>query len=220
VTHTCVNWPQQFYVSCSAGEKPIIILHMLLNLGIESSLCFTSSVQATHRYEALFFFQHFSTLLLCFMFMNRLYLLLQHFPVKIAEFSGSLKPKERAQIIQNFKEGKIKMIICSDVMARGLDIEEVQNVINYDSPKFVRTYVHRCGRTARAGRPGTAFSLVKTEQLHRFQQEILQKIHPNNVTPFEIEQQKIQAFIPDYETALEKLRQAVEQEKIAANIKA
>lgn len=50
-------------------------------------------------------------------------------------------------------------------MARGLDLSGVQNVINYDIPPYVKTYVHRCGRTARAGREGNAYTLIKLEQV-------------------------------------------------------
>ena len=52
-------------------------------------------------------------------------------------------------------------IVCSDAAARGLDIDDVDTVINYDVPPYVRTYVHRVGRTARAGRTGQTFTLLR-----------------------------------------------------------
>ena len=55
----------------------------------------------------------------------------------------------------------LSVVICSDGMSRGMDIELVSTVINYDVPAFAKTYVHRCGRTARAGKEGTAISLLK-----------------------------------------------------------
>ena len=53
------------------------------------------------------------------------------------------------------------VIVCSDSMARGLDIDSVSNVVNYDVPVFAKTYVHRVGRTARAGREGSSYTLCK-----------------------------------------------------------
>lgn len=56
-------------------------------------------------------------------------------------------------------------LVCSDLVARGLDIPVVANVINYDVPVDIRKYVHRVGRTARAGKVGTAWSLVETQEV-------------------------------------------------------
>jgi Lhr-like helicase len=58
-------------------------------------------------------------------------------------------------------------IICSDAMARGMDVSGVQMVINYDAPLFIRTYIHRCGRTARGGKEGLAFTLCRKEEVRR-----------------------------------------------------
>lgn len=56
-------------------------------------------------------------------------------------------------------------LVCSDIAARGLDIPSIENVVNYDVPVDIRKYVHRVGRTARAGRSGTAWSLVETQEV-------------------------------------------------------
>lgn len=55
------------------------------------------------------------------------------------------------------------MLVASDAMTRGMDVEDVANVINYDAPVYAKTYVHRAGRTARAGRPGTVITLLRSE---------------------------------------------------------
>lgn len=88
---------------------------------------------------------------LCF----RLHLLIKHFGgVVEAEFSSNLSAVQRQAILQDFNNGKIQLIICSDAMARGLDLQDVQYVVSYDPPVSSKTYIHRVGRTARAGKTG------------------------------------------------------------------
>jgi len=58
------------------------------------------------------------------------------------------------------------VLIASDAMTRGMDVEGVAQVVNYDAPVYAKTYVHRCGRTARAGRAGGAFTLLRKQVLH------------------------------------------------------
>ena len=57
----------------------------------------------------------------------------------------------------------MQVLVASDVMTRGMDVEGIAHVINYDAPVYPKTYVHRCGRTARAGRAGRAFTLLRKE---------------------------------------------------------
>ena len=56
-------------------------------------------------------------------------------------------------------------VICSDAMARGMDIENVKYVISYDPPPFIKTYIHRVGRTARAGKVGTAITMLQKKEV-------------------------------------------------------
>lgn len=56
-------------------------------------------------------------------------------------------------------------LICSDAMARGMDIDDVQYVISYDPPPYIKTYIHRVGRTARAGKEGTALTLLQKKEV-------------------------------------------------------
>jgi ATP-dependent RNA helicase DeaD len=73
---------------------------------------------------------------------------------------GDMKQSIRTRVIQNFKSGKLDILIATDVAARGLDVEDVEVVINFDIPQDVEYYIHRIGRTGRAGKTGVAFSLV------------------------------------------------------------
>ncbi|MBI5643863.1 MAG: DEAD/DEAH box helicase [Deltaproteobacteria bacterium] len=79
-------------------------------------------------------------------------------PAKV--LTGDLSQERRQRIIEGMKSGKIKTLVATDVAARGLHIEDISHVINYDLPDDAANYVHRIGRTARAGKSGKAYSLV------------------------------------------------------------
>jgi len=83
--------------------------------------------------------------------------------------NGELLQKQRSQILQDFSKGKFTIMVTTDLAARGLDISNVAQVINYDLPKFPEEYVHRIGRTGRAGRQGAAISLVGVKDWESFQ---------------------------------------------------
>ncbi len=73
---------------------------------------------------------------------------------------GDMSQPARTETLENFRDSKMKILVCSDVAARGLDIPTVSHVFNYDIPSHPEDYVHRIGRTGRAGRKGKAFMLV------------------------------------------------------------
>jgi len=79
---------------------------------------------------------------------------------------GDLPQVKRLKIIDNVKAGKIKMLVATDVAARGLDIESLSMVINYDLPVEAENYVHRIGRTARAGKTGKAVTLASEQDVY------------------------------------------------------
>ncbi|MFZ5642372.1 MAG: DEAD/DEAH box helicase [Bacillota bacterium] len=78
----------------------------------------------------------------------------------VAGLHGDMSQYQRNQVMRRFKNNQIEVLIATDVAARGLDIENVSHVINYDLPQDVEFYVHRIGRTGRAGKAGTAVTLV------------------------------------------------------------
>ncbi len=83
----------------------------------------------------------------------------------VASLHGDLDQRVRTQTLDAFRNGKIKLLVASDVAARGLDIPDVSHVFNFDVPTHSEDYVHRIGRTGRAGRSGKAFTLTtKPEQ--------------------------------------------------------
>ena len=77
---------------------------------------------------------------------------------------GNKSQGARQQALGNFKSGKTRVLVATDIAARGIDVEEISHVINYDLPNIPETYVHRIGRTGRAGMSGTAISFCDGEE--------------------------------------------------------
>ncbi|MEU0985234.1 DEAD/DEAH box helicase [Streptomyces sp. NPDC005953] len=82
---------------------------------------------------------------------------------------GDLGQGAREQALRAFRNGKVDVLVCTDVAARGIDVEGVTHVINYQSPEDEKTYLHRIGRTGRAGALGTAVTLVDWDDIPRWQ---------------------------------------------------
>ncbi|MDA8193181.1 MAG: DEAD/DEAH box helicase [Thermaerobacter sp.] len=83
---------------------------------------------------------------------------------------GDLNQVQRNRVLKRFKDGGSEILVATDVAARGLDIESVTHVINYDLPQDTESYVHRIGRTGRAGRSGTAISLIHPKEFRQLRQ--------------------------------------------------
>ncbi|WP_372409378.1 DEAD/DEAH box helicase [Streptomyces luteireticuli] len=81
---------------------------------------------------------------------------------------GDLGQGAREQALRAFRNGKIDVLVCTDVAARGIDVDNVTHVINYQSPEDEKTYLHRTGRTGRAGKSGTAVTLVDWDDVPRW----------------------------------------------------
>tara|TARA_B100001750_G_scaffold231751_1_gene230216 strand:+ start:285 stop:1721 length:1437 start_codon:yes stop_codon:yes gene_type:complete len=94
---------------------------------------------------------------------------LNKFRMNASGLHGDMPQKKRERIIESFKEGHEKVLICTDVAARGIDVDGVTIVVNYDLPDDVESYVHRIGRTGRMGRKGTAWSFVSSEDKSQLQ---------------------------------------------------
>jgi ATP-dependent RNA helicase DeaD len=77
---------------------------------------------------------------------------------------GDMSQAAREKVMDRFKHGKLKILVATDVAARGLDIDDISHVVNYDIPENPEDYVHRIGRTARAGKTGKAITFVSKEE--------------------------------------------------------
>ena len=90
---------------------------------------------------------------------------LQEHGVKAAPIHGDLKQSARERALKQFHEGKIEVLVATDVAARGIHVDDIDVVIHYDPPEDHKTYVHRSGRTARAGRTGAVATLLMWDQV-------------------------------------------------------
>lgn len=85
---------------------------------------------------------------------------LRYHHLRTAVLHGDMTQEERNKVVQLFAEGKVSVLVASDIAARGLDVKDIDMVINFDLPRSTDDYIHRIGRTGRAGRKGLAISLI------------------------------------------------------------
>lgn len=132
---------KQQYVFIPKNVKDVYLLHILSrmeDMSIRSAIIFVSTCRSCHL----------------------LGLLLEELDLEVAALHSFKSQSLRLAALHQFKSGKVPVLLATDVASRGLDIPTVDLVINYDIPRFPKDYVHRVGRTARAGRGGLAISLV------------------------------------------------------------
>ncbi|XP_014245085.1 probable ATP-dependent RNA helicase Dbp73D [Cimex lectularius] len=182
---------EEFYITVNEALKPLVVCQ-LLNMGWKKILCFTKSGENAHRLSNL--------------------LTLLNPKLVIKEISSALPRHVREETITNFAGGKIDMLICSDLMARGVDIPGVKYVISYEPPKFIKGYIHRAGRTGRAGVKGTAVTLVTATQATSFIQK-LKDVKKTNVSEMKIDEEIYATRANDYKSALKQLQMNTEEER-------
>lgn len=110
---------------------------------------------------------------------NKLALQLRSSGYAASAMHGDLKQNARNRTLTQFREGTIQFLVATDVAARGIDVIDISHVINYDLPKFHEDYVHRIGRTGRAGKTGVAISIAlnsETRQLQNIERYINKKL--------------------------------------------
>lgn len=95
---------------------------------------------------------------------DKLTRLLRKNKIDASVIHGDKSQSERQTVLENFKSGKSKILVATDIAARGLDVDNLSQVINFDIPDIAETYVHRIGRTGRAGAEGKALSLCSSEE--------------------------------------------------------
>ncbi|QSX34438.1 ATP-dependent RNA helicase SrmB [Shewanella avicenniae] len=91
--------------------------------------------------------------------------MLQQAGIPAAFMRGDMEQKKRFQALGRFTKGEVKVLLATDVAARGIDVDDISHVINFDMPRTADIYVHRIGRTGRAGKKGTAISLVEAHDI-------------------------------------------------------
>ena len=88
--------------------------------------------------------------------------------------------KEREEIMKEFRSGVTRILITTDILARGIDVQQVSLVINYDMPKYPQTYIHRIGRSGRFGRKGSAINFVTKKERNVL--NFIQKLYNTEIT--------------------------------------
>jgi len=116
---------------------------------------------------------------------NRLCRQLESDGLSAAAIHGNKSQGARTRALQGFKDGQIRVLVATDIAARGLDIDQLPHVVNYELPNVPEDYVHRIGRTARAGRDGQAVSLVCAEEQDNLRgiERLLRQALPREVVP-------------------------------------
>lgn len=133
-----------------AELKPLTLYSLIVENGWKRWLCFTNSGESAHR--------------LSFVLQQLL-----GAAAKVEELSSGLSPAMRQSVLAKFQLGQINGLVCSDALARGIDVPNVEVVVSYELPRHVKTYVHRAGRTARAGKEGLAVTLLLEHEVQEFE---------------------------------------------------
>ena len=131
-----------------------------------------------------------------------------------AALSGDIPQKKREKIIKDFQSGAVNIVVATDVAARGLHIPDITHVFNYDLPQVAEDYVHRIGRTARAGASGTAISFACEEYVYSLP-EIEHYIH-NKLPVTPLDEELLADVIPPSDEALQALNEQ-KAERFARN---
>jgi superfamily II DNA/RNA helicase len=129
---------QQFYLADNLNQKEKLLFHFIKNQKIKQAIVFTATRKDTERLSEALQEKGLSTLAL----------------------HGDLSQNKRNQIMDSFSRGKEQVLVTTDIASRGLDLLNVSHVINFDIPKHTEEYIHRIGRTGRAGEKGNAISIV------------------------------------------------------------
>lgn len=200
----------EFTVECTAQQKPLVLLSLLLDQLQQNgngtstksiTVVFTSSLDSTHRLVRL------------------LQLLWRSAgfgdPSSVAEFSSALNQSQRTKLMKRCTDagGEVSVVVCSDGLSRGMDIPSVSAVINYDVPIFAKTYVHRCGRTARAGKRGTAISVLKGGQVRQFHRMRKLIDDPSRVKEIAIKKNLVRDAVAHYRACVKALREVIQAEE-------
>jgi len=137
-----VSLVDQKYIAVEPWDKPQHILYLIKHEKPDTTVIFCRTKATVHRLTRY----------------------LRDHGVNCREIHGDLIQKKRTKVMESLRKGGVDVLVASDLAARGLDVEHISHVINYDLPDDPELYIHRIGRTARAGRRGTAWSFVTPEQ--------------------------------------------------------
>ncbi len=125
------------------NDKRSLLLHLLKNPAVKSALVFTRTKHGADKITKELSRNH----------------------IEAEAIHGNKTQGARQRALTNFKSGKTRVLVATDIAARGIDVDELSHVINYELPNISETYVHRIGRTGRAGASGEAYSFCDSEEI-------------------------------------------------------
>ncbi|KAF8972121.1 P-loop containing nucleoside triphosphate hydrolase protein [Flammula alnicola] len=187
---------KEHMIVSESTQKPLIFFHLVHAFNVTNALVFTKSAESTTRLVRLFDF-----------FEAERARNLNLTPLVVRSYSSDLPVNERKTILEQFKNQKIHILVCSDLISRGIDISHVSHVVSYDVPVDMRKYVHRVGRTARAGRDGDAWTLVEEQEARYFKQMLKEADHLDKVKRMRVGEKDLVPLTSHYEVALGKLKE-------------
>ncbi|KAG6844227.1 hypothetical protein H0H87_008675 [Tephrocybe sp. NHM501043] len=186
-------------IVCESSQKPLMFFHLVHTHQVTNALVFTKSAESTSRLVHLFDFFEKSRA------QNAMAGTVKEIVVRA--YSSDLPASERKSILEKFKAQEIQILVCSDLISRGIDISHVSHVVSYDVPVDMRKYVHRVGRTARAGRSGDAWTLIEEQEARYFKGILREADHLDKVKRLRVGEKELAPLMGDYQTALGKLKE-------------
>lgn len=165
--YSTVDTLKQHYLFVPAKHKDCYLVFLLNEMSGSTTMVFTRTCESTRRIA----------------------LILRNLGLEAIPISGQMSQPKRIGALNKFKAGERNILICTDVASRGLDIPSVDMVINYDIPTNSKDYIHRVGRTARAGRSGLAVSLVTQYDVELYQR--IEQLIGKKLTTFPAEQEEV-----------------------------
>jgi len=161
LSNTILHQPKQINISLSKPAEGVLQAAYLVHDQQKIELL-TKLLQGKENYKKIIIFS--STKKNVLEIASRL----KKVGFKVGYISSDLEQNVREQVLLDFRSQKIHIIVATDVLARGIDIKEIQLVINYDVPRDAEDYVHRVGRTARADTTGVSITLINEKDIHAF----------------------------------------------------
>jgi ATP-dependent RNA helicase SrmB len=169
---------QWYHLADDLTHKNAILVHHLRNT-ISSCIVFVKTRERLHNLKDY----------------------LQSQEIKVTYLQGEMPQDKRNAAMESFKSGETNILIATDVAARGIDVQNISHVINYDMPRTADVYVHRIGRTGRAGAKGTAISIVEAHdfemvgKVERYTKEpcksrFIENLRPKNKAPTIVKKKK------------------------------
>lgn len=137
----------------------------------------------------------------------------------VEELSSNLFGRRRQKVLTRFKKGSTRVLISSDVLSRGVDVQDIDAVVNYDKPQTERLYIHRVGRTARCGKEGTAISVTTPDEKQELEKILKGVLCWEDVEETTFKGDEDDSLSEKYKTALAALKEALEHPKVKKELK-